>query len=219
MATELIRCAWAGSDPLYQAYHDEEWGRPLHDDRRLFEMLILEGAQAGLSWITILKKRERYREVFAGFDPEQVARFDARKRAALLKDPGIVLAHGTGGSLGTRHVGSTVILERESLKWFKPARGQFQIFYKSGADHLEYQPDFVAETDDAIYMLEPKARNELDSQEVLAKQAAAVTWCQHASAHAASYGGKLWHYVLIPHDVIADNMTLQGLVQQYAIPF
>lgn len=90
MATELIRCAWAGSDPLYQAYHDEEWGRPLHDDRRLFEMLILEGAQAGLSWITILKKRERYREVFAGFDPEQVARFDARKRAALLKDPGIV---------------------------------------------------------------------------------------------------------------------------------
>jgi DNA-3-methyladenine glycosylase I len=90
MAKELVRCAWAGTDPLYQAYHDEEWGRPLHDDRRLFEMLILEGAQAGLSWITILRKRERYREVFAGFDPEKVARFDARKKAALLKDPGIV---------------------------------------------------------------------------------------------------------------------------------
>ncbi len=90
MPKELIRCAWAGSDPLYQAYHDEEWGRPLHDDRRLFEMLILEGAQAGLSWITVLRKRERYREVFAGFDPEKVARFDSRKKAALLKDPGIV---------------------------------------------------------------------------------------------------------------------------------
>jgi type III restriction enzyme len=110
-----------------------------------------------------------------------------------------------------------VILERDTLKWFKPARGQFQIFYKSGADHLEYQPDFVAETDDAIYMLEPKARNELDSQDVLAKQAAAVTWCQHASTHALSYGGKPWQYVLIPHDVIADNMTLEGLAGQYRV--
>ncbi|HQY93595.1 DEAD/DEAH box helicase family protein [Caldilinea sp.] len=108
-----------------------------------------------------------------------------------------------------------VILERETLKWFKPAKGQFQIFYKSGADHLEYQPDFVAETDDTIYMLEPKARNELDSQDVLAKQAAAVTWCQHASTHAASYDGKPWRYVLIPHDVIAENMTLEGLAGRY----
>ena len=110
-----------------------------------------------------------------------------------------------------------VTLERDALKWFKPARGQFQIFYKSGANHLEYQPDFVAETDDTIYMLEPKARNELDDQEVLEKQAMAVTWCQHASTHTASYGGKPWQYVLIPHDVIAENMTLKGLVSQYRV--
>jgi len=84
------RCEWAGSDPLYQRYHDEEWGVPLHDDRRLFEFLILEGAQAGLSWITILRKREHYREAFAGFDPERVARFNSRKLASLMEDPGIV---------------------------------------------------------------------------------------------------------------------------------
>ncbi|HEY6872087.1 MAG TPA: DNA-3-methyladenine glycosylase I [Geobacteraceae bacterium] len=85
-----IRCAWAGSDPLYLAYHDREWGVPVHDDRLLFEFLTLEGAQAGLSWITILRKREAYRAAFAGFDPEAVARFDAAKVAALLADPGIV---------------------------------------------------------------------------------------------------------------------------------
>ncbi len=71
-------------------YHDEEWGVPVHDDRRLFEFLTLEGAQAGLSWSTILKKRENYREAFAGFDPARVARFDARRRATLMKNPGIV---------------------------------------------------------------------------------------------------------------------------------
>jgi DNA-3-methyladenine glycosylase I len=84
------RCAWAGSDPLYVRYHDEEWGVPLHDDRALFEFLVLEGAQAGLSWLTILKKRENYRHAFAGFDPQRVARFDARDVARLLDDPGIV---------------------------------------------------------------------------------------------------------------------------------
>jgi len=83
-------CAWAGDDPLMRRYHDEEWGVPLHDDRGLFEFLILEGAQAGLSWSTILKKRENYREAFAGFDPALVARFDARRRAVLMKNPGIV---------------------------------------------------------------------------------------------------------------------------------
>ena len=86
----MKRCPWAGDDPLYQAYHDTEWGVPSTDDRHLFEILILEGAQAGLSWITILRKRERYREVFAGFDPEQVAWFNRRKVESLLKDPGIV---------------------------------------------------------------------------------------------------------------------------------
>jgi DNA-3-methyladenine glycosylase I len=86
----LTRCPWPGGDPLYLAYHDEEWGVPAHDDRHLFEMLILEGAQAGLSWITILRKRERYQEVFDRFDPVKVARYGDRKVAALLADAGIV---------------------------------------------------------------------------------------------------------------------------------
>jgi DNA-3-methyladenine glycosylase I len=84
------RCLWAGTDPLYVAYHDTEWGVPVHDERRLFEFLILEGAQAGLSWITILRKREAYREAFSHFDPEKVARFDARRIERLLANPGIV---------------------------------------------------------------------------------------------------------------------------------
>ena len=85
------RCPWAyGSSPLYIPYHDTEWGVPVRDDRTQFEFLILEGAQAGLSWSTILNKREGYRKAFAGFDPEKVARFSAKKIAALLKDPGIV---------------------------------------------------------------------------------------------------------------------------------
>lgn len=86
----IIRCPWAGSDPLYQAYHDREWGVPEHDDRRLFEFLVLEGAQAGLSWLTILRKRENYRRVFDGFDPAAVAAFDEARVAQLLADPGIV---------------------------------------------------------------------------------------------------------------------------------
>jgi len=86
---QLIRCAWARTPPSIE-YHDREWGVPVHDDRVLFEFLTLEGAQAGLSWETILKKRERYREVFAGFDPAQVARFDRRRIEKLLADPGIV---------------------------------------------------------------------------------------------------------------------------------
>ncbi len=85
------RCGWARlTNPLYVAYHDEEWGVPSHDDRHLFEMLILEGAQAGLSWETILNKREAYRRAFLRFDPRKVARFDAKKKAALMADAGIV---------------------------------------------------------------------------------------------------------------------------------
>ena len=84
------RCPWAGTDPLYVQYHDEEWGVPSHDDRHLFEMLILEGAQAGLSWITILRKRAAYRKAFDRFDVRRVARYDAAKLRALLADPGIV---------------------------------------------------------------------------------------------------------------------------------
>ena len=84
------RCAWCLSDPLYIKYHDEEWGVPVHDDRLLFELLILEGAQAGLSWLTILKRRETYRKAFDRFDARTMARYDARKMAALLRDEGII---------------------------------------------------------------------------------------------------------------------------------
>ncbi|HXX85724.1 MAG TPA: DNA-3-methyladenine glycosylase I [Casimicrobiaceae bacterium] len=88
--TKQTRCAWAGTDPRMIAYHDKEWGVPVHDDRLLFEFLTLEGAQAGLSWQTILNKRDAYREAFAGFDPARVARFDRRRIERLLANPGIV---------------------------------------------------------------------------------------------------------------------------------
>jgi len=85
------RCGWASLvDPTYRAYHDEEWGVPVHDDRVIFEFLVLEGAQAGLSWGTILRKRENFRRAFSEFDPKKVARFDGRKVNSLLKDPGII---------------------------------------------------------------------------------------------------------------------------------
>ena len=84
------RCAWAGNDPLYVAYHDTEWGKPIHDDRLLFEFLILEGMQAGLSWITILKKREAFRAAFENFEPERVAGFDRAKVEELMQNPAIV---------------------------------------------------------------------------------------------------------------------------------
>jgi DNA-3-methyladenine glycosylase I len=92
MASEPVRCEWVSgsSDPDMLTYHDGEWGVPSHDDRHLFEMLVLEGAQAGLSWNTILHKRDGYRRAFAGFDPDKVARFDPRKIERLLTDPGIV---------------------------------------------------------------------------------------------------------------------------------
>lgn len=90
-ASSKTRCGWAlGGNELYLAYHDDEWGVPVHDDRKHFEFLILEGAQAGLSWATILNKREAYRKAFAGFDPGRVARFDAKRIAKLLENPGIV---------------------------------------------------------------------------------------------------------------------------------
>lgn len=90
MPREKHRCTWPGSDPLMLAYHDEEWGTPLHDDPLLFEFLILEGAQAGLSWRTILNKRENYRRAFDRFDAKKIARYDARKKKQLLADAGIV---------------------------------------------------------------------------------------------------------------------------------
>ncbi len=85
-----VRCAWSGTDPLYIEYHDKEWGMPVHDDRKLFEMLILEGAQAGLSWITILRKRENYRNAYHNFEAKKIARYDQKKINQLLANEGIV---------------------------------------------------------------------------------------------------------------------------------
>jgi len=87
---KLNRCEWCGTDQLYVQYHDEEWGVPVHDDRKLFEMLILEGAQAGLSWITILKKRENYKKLFDNFDVNKVSKYSEKKIAKLLENPGII---------------------------------------------------------------------------------------------------------------------------------
>jgi DNA-3-methyladenine glycosylase I len=116
---ERIRCGWCTSDPLYVAYHDEEWGVPVHDDRRLFEMLILEGAQAGLSWLTILKKRAGYRKAFGGFDPERMARFDARQVDVLLTDPGIVRNRlKVEAAVGNARAYLRLVEEQESLDRF-----------------------------------------------------------------------------------------------------
>ncbi len=109
-----------------------------------------------------------------------------------------------------------IILERNAERWFRPAKGQFQIFYKLGHEQQEYQPDFVAETADAILMVETKKAAEMESAEVLAKRDAGVRWCEQASTYAAQQGGKPWKYLLIPHDVVAENMTLDGLVKLYA---
>ena len=108
-----------------------------------------------------------------------------------------------------------VILEREAQKWLRPAKGQFQMFYRSGNDHLEYQPDFVAEMDDCIVMLEPKMATQMTEKDVLAKRDVAVQWCDWASEHAQSYGGKPWRYVLIPHDAVAENITVDFLIKQF----
>jgi type III restriction enzyme len=108
-----------------------------------------------------------------------------------------------------------VILERESLKWMRPAKGQFQMFYRSGNDHLEYQPDFVAEAADRILMLEPKMATQMQDKDVLAKRDVAIQWCGWASDHAKTYSGKPWQYALIPHDAIAENMTLEFLLKQF----
>ena len=110
------RCTWCGTDPLYVAYHDHEWGVPVHDDRLLFEFLVLEGAQAGLSWLTILRKREAYRHAFDGFDPERVARYSQRRVEKLLANPGIVR--------NRLKVGSAV----KNAKAFLAVQGEFGSF-------------------------------------------------------------------------------------------
>ncbi len=106
-----VRCGWSGDDPLYQAYHDLEWGVPLKDDRTLFEMLSLEGFQAGLSWITILRKRENFRQAFDGFDPGAIARYPAAKLAALKEDSGIVRNRAKIEAMVTNAQGYLAIVE------------------------------------------------------------------------------------------------------------
>ncbi len=127
MTAEKTRCSWAGSDPLYVAYHDEEWGVPLHDDRALFEFLVLEGAQAGLSWITILRKRDAYRAAFAGFDPGEVARFEDDDVERLMNDPGIVR--------NRLKIGSAIRNARAFLDVVEEA-GRFDRFLWSFVDHV-----------------------------------------------------------------------------------
>jgi len=125
---EKTRCAWAGTDPLYVAYHDREWGVPVHRDRKLFEMLTLEGAQAGLAWITILRKRENYRKAFCGFDPAKVACFNKRQVNKLLQDPGIVRNRAK--------VESTV----QNARVFLEIRGEFGTFNKFCWQFVDGEP-------------------------------------------------------------------------------
>ena len=107
------RCGWASADPLYQKYHDTEWGRPLKDDRALFELLTLEGCQAGLSWITVLRKREHYRKVYDDFDPKKIARYTPAKLEKLLADPGIIRHKGKIDASVSNAKAYLALVERE----------------------------------------------------------------------------------------------------------
>ena len=107
------RCGWASADPLYEKYHDREWGRPLKDDRALFELLTLEGCQAGLSWITVLRKRENYRKAYDGFDPKKIAKYTPAKLAKLLADPGIIRHKGKIEASVSNAKAYLAIVERE----------------------------------------------------------------------------------------------------------
>lgn len=117
MMTESSRCAWCGTDPLYVAYHDQEWGVPERDPRALWEKLVLDGFQAGLSWITILRKRDSFRETFEGFDPERVARWGEAEIASALQNPGIIRHRG---KIEATVKGARLFLEIESTEGFTP---------------------------------------------------------------------------------------------------
>jgi type III restriction enzyme len=105
-----------------------------------------------------------------------------------------------------------VILERDANKWFKPAKGQFQMFYKLGAEQPEYVPDFVAESEHFVLMVETKARNELEAADVVAKAEAGAVWCAHASDHTSSVGAKPWKYLLVPHEQVTEDKTLKDFL-------
>ncbi|MDD1629259.1 MAG: type III restriction endonuclease subunit R, partial [Methylococcaceae bacterium] len=108
-----------------------------------------------------------------------------------------------------------VILERDAQKWFKPAKGQFKIYYKDGAEHPEYVPDFVAETEDCVLMVETKSQAEMADTKVQAKADAAVTWCENAGDYLLKNGGKAWKYLLIPHDEVKENFQLGDYVRKF----
>ena len=120
------RCGWASADPLYEKYHDKEWGRPLKDDRALFELLTLEGCQAGLSWITVLRKREHYRKVYDDFDAKKIARYTPAKLAKLLVDPGIIRHRGKIAASVTNAQVFLKLVEREGsfYRWLRKAAGE-----------------------------------------------------------------------------------------------
>lgn len=120
------RCGWASADPLYEKYHDKEWGRPLKNDHALFELLILEGCQAGLSWITVLRKREHYRKVYDGFDPNKVARYTPAKLARLLADPGIIRHRGKIAASVSNAQAFLKLVEREGSfhRWLRKIVGE-----------------------------------------------------------------------------------------------
>jgi type III restriction enzyme len=110
-----------------------------------------------------------------------------------------------------------IILERAAERWFRPAKGQFQIFYKDGHDHREYQPDFVAETEDCVLMIETKSSGMVSDAVVIAKRDAAIEWCKHATQYAQQHGGKPWKFIMIPHEAIAENRTLAALACEYEV--
>jgi DNA-3-methyladenine glycosylase I len=120
------RCGWASADPLYEKYHDKEWGRPLKDDRALFELLTLEGCQAGLSWITVLRKREHYRKVYDDFDANKIARYTPAKLAKLLADPGIIRHRGKIAASVTNAQAFLKLVEREGSfhRWLRKVVGE-----------------------------------------------------------------------------------------------
>ena len=120
------RCGWASADPLYEKYHDREWGRPMKDDHALFELLILEGCQAGLSWITVLRKREHYRKVYDGFDPAKIARYPPAKLAKLLADPGIIRHRGKIDASVSNAQAFLKLVEREGsfYRWLRKTVGE-----------------------------------------------------------------------------------------------
>jgi len=130
MAEQMTRCAWTGDDTLYQSYHDFEWGRPVHDDQKLFELLILEGMQAGLSWITVLRKRENFRRAFDGFEIDKILQYDARKVEALMQDAGII-----------RHRGKiqSVIENAKAFREVQREYGSFDAFLWSYVDNQPLQ--------------------------------------------------------------------------------